>query len=160
MHRLHPSFIGPGGEIGRRSRLKICRPKGRTGSIPVLGTRHQPLADSCSRERIHSYRTDTGQCRAEWVPDFLPSAGDAEAATPRGMTLGWLLAQGCNVKFLAADGDARPQRYARLQQSGVQVIADNGFVDCYRDWLGETGRYIGTGQKGGAALHFARAKFA
>ena len=28
----------PGGGIGRRSRLKICRPYGCTGSIPVLGT--------------------------------------------------------------------------------------------------------------------------
>ena len=28
----------PGGEIGRHRRLKISRPNGRTGSIPVLGT--------------------------------------------------------------------------------------------------------------------------
>ncbi len=31
-------FPCPGGEIGRRIRLKICRPQGRTGSIPVPGT--------------------------------------------------------------------------------------------------------------------------
>ena len=28
----------PGGGIGRRSRLKICRSQGCAGSIPVLGT--------------------------------------------------------------------------------------------------------------------------
>jgi hypothetical protein len=31
--------FSPGGGIGRRSRLKICRPQGCAGSIPVLGTR-------------------------------------------------------------------------------------------------------------------------
>ena len=31
-------FKRPGGEIGRHSRLKICRPLGRAGSIPASGT--------------------------------------------------------------------------------------------------------------------------
>ena len=31
--------ICPGGGIGRRSRLKICRSQDRAGSIPVLGTK-------------------------------------------------------------------------------------------------------------------------
>jgi hypothetical protein len=32
------SFFCPGGGIGRRSRLKICRSQGCAGSIPVPGT--------------------------------------------------------------------------------------------------------------------------
>ena len=76
------------------------------------------------------------------IDDFLPQVGTSDALTPLWMTLRWLLANGFNVKFLAADGDGAAPRRAQLQQMGVQVIADNGFVDCYHDWLAENGRYI------------------
>jgi hypothetical protein len=38
---IHSNFVCRGGEIGRRTGLKILGfRKGRTGSIPVLGTIH------------------------------------------------------------------------------------------------------------------------
>jgi hypothetical protein len=33
------SLFSPGGGIGRRSRLKICRPQGCIGSTPIPGTK-------------------------------------------------------------------------------------------------------------------------
>ena len=35
---FRPLVPRPGGGIGRRSRLKICRPQGRVGSTPTPGT--------------------------------------------------------------------------------------------------------------------------
>lgn len=45
----------PGGEIGRRIRLKICRPQGRTGSIPVPGTT-SPSATPAGGRPLHKQR--------------------------------------------------------------------------------------------------------
>jgi hypothetical protein len=53
----------PGGEIGRRKRLKISRPLGRAGSIPAPGTKPHWIANA------------TADCRVGQLPgeDFLAS---------------------------------------------------------------------------------------